>query len=88
MVLYQQGVFTAFVELLNLEIENNEAASSALRKLAVSLADSVELRVVLSLLYTMTLVLRNHPDQELREGFVKASLQNSQMFRELLGKMF
>ena len=51
----------------------SEAASSALRKLAVSLTDSVELRVVLSLLYTITLVLRTHPDQDLREGFVKVS---------------
>ena len=69
-LLYRNGVFTAFVELLNLEIENNTAASNALRKLAVSLADSVELRVILSLLYTMTLVLRTHEDTELRDNFV------------------
>jgi len=70
-LLYQNGVFVAFVDLLNLEMENGEAASSALRKLAVSLADSTELRVVLSLLYTVTLVLRTHPDQQLRQGFAK-----------------
>ena len=69
-LLYRNGVFGAFVELLNLEIENNTAASNALRKLAVSLADSVELRVILSLLYTMTLVLRTHEDSEMRNNFV------------------
>jgi len=69
-LLYKNGVFGAFVELLNLEIENNTAASNALRKLAVSLADSVELRVILSLLYTMTLVLRTHEDTEMRDNFV------------------
>merc|ERR1719391_1103214 len=82
-ILYRQGVFTSFVELLNLEIENSDAASSALRKLAVSLADSVELRVVLSLLYTMTLILRTHPDQELKEGFVK-ELNTPMVDNELL----
>ena len=69
-LLYKNGVYGAFVELLNLEIENNTAATNALRKLAVSLADSVELRVILSLLYTMTLVLRTHENIETRDNFV------------------
>ena len=69
-LLYKNGVFAAFVELLNLEIENSNAATNALRKLAVSLADSIELRVILSLLHTMTLVLRTHEDQKIRESFV------------------
>ena len=46
------------------------AANSACRKLAVSLADSVSLRTLLSLLYTMTQVLRSHKDQQLRETFI------------------
>ncbi|CAG5101010.1 Similar to STRIP1: Striatin-interacting protein 1 (Homo sapiens) [Cotesia congregata] len=58
MLLYEAGVFSAFVELLNIEIENNTAASSAMRKLAVSLADSVDLRVILSVLYIITEVMR------------------------------
>lgn len=69
-LLYKNGVFIAFVELLNLEIENSTAATNALRKLAVSLADSIELRVILSLLYTMTLVLRTHENTEMRENFI------------------
>ncbi|KAF4523407.1 hypothetical protein B566_EDAN007878 [Ephemera danica] len=48
MLLYDCGVFGAFVDLLNIEIENSTAASTALRKLAVSLADSTDLRVVLT----------------------------------------
>ena len=46
------------------------AANSACRKLAVSLADSVSLRTLLSLLYTMTQVLRSHKDQQLKETFI------------------
>jgi hypothetical protein len=40
-----------------------------MRKLAVSLSDSTELRVILSVLYIMTEVLRNHENEALREGF-------------------
>ncbi|XP_012252405.1 striatin-interacting protein 1 homolog [Athalia rosae] len=58
MLLYEAGVFPAFVELLNIEIENSATATSALRKLAVSLADSVDLRVILSVLYIITEVMR------------------------------
>ncbi len=48
----------------------------AMRKLAVSLSDSTELRVILSVLYIMTEVLRQHEDESLREGF-KAELSKS-----------
>ena len=43
---------------------------NACRKLAVNLGDSVELRVILSLLYTVTIVLRSHQDNHLRESFI------------------
>lgn len=58
MMLYRLGVFQAFVELLNLEIENSTTANVAIRKIAVSLADSVDLRVILSFLYIITEVMR------------------------------
>ncbi|XP_069485690.1 striatin-interacting protein 2 isoform X6 [Ambystoma mexicanum] len=47
------GTFTAILELLNMEIDNIQACSSALRKPAISLADSTELRVLLSVMYLM-----------------------------------
>ena len=40
-----------------------------MRKLAVSLADSTELRVILGVLYFMTEVLRNHEDSLLKDNF-------------------
>uniref|UniRef100_U5EY75 Far11/STRP C-terminal domain-containing protein n=1 Tax=Corethrella appendiculata TaxID=1370023 RepID=U5EY75_9DIPT len=58
MFLYKHGIFTTFVELLNLEIENSSTANIAIRKIAVSLADSVDLRVILSVLYIITEVMR------------------------------
>ncbi|XP_020857973.1 striatin-interacting protein 2 isoform X4 [Phascolarctos cinereus] len=52
-LLYQMGTFTAFLELLRMETDNTQACSSALRKPAISLADSTELRVLLSVMYLM-----------------------------------
>ncbi|XP_069485686.1 striatin-interacting protein 2 isoform X2 [Ambystoma mexicanum] len=52
-LLYEMGTFTAILELLNMEIDNIQACSSALRKPAISLADSTELRVLLSVMYLM-----------------------------------
>ncbi|XP_053318940.1 striatin-interacting protein 2 [Spea bombifrons] len=52
-LLHRMGTFAAFLELLNMEIANSHACSSALRKPALSLADSTELRVVLSVMYLL-----------------------------------
>ncbi|XP_063782797.1 striatin-interacting protein 2 [Pseudophryne corroboree] len=52
-LLYQMGTFAVFLELLNMEIANSQACSSALRKPALSLADSTELRVILSVMYLL-----------------------------------
>ncbi|KAB0393875.1 hypothetical protein E2I00_011583 [Balaenoptera physalus] len=45
------GTFNALVELLNMEIDNSAACSSAVRKPAISLADSTDLRVLLNIMY-------------------------------------
>jgi len=68
---YSMGVFSAFLSLLNMETENSSAASSAMHKLTVFLADSQELRMILSVLYTMTEILRTDEDDELREQFIQ-----------------
>jgi hypothetical protein len=68
-LLHSYGVFASFIELLSIETENAAAATSALRKLAVSLADSVELRVILTVLYIMVEVFRYHEDPEVRAAF-------------------
>ncbi|XP_055707630.1 striatin-interacting protein 1 homolog isoform X4 [Phlebotomus papatasi] len=67
MLLYELGIFTMFVELLSLEIENATTANVAMRKVAVSLADSVDLRVILSVLYIITEVIRNEMTSEQEE---------------------
>uniref|UniRef100_A0AAY4CHJ5 Uncharacterized protein n=1 Tax=Denticeps clupeoides TaxID=299321 RepID=A0AAY4CHJ5_9TELE len=43
-LLLDVGTFSALVELLNMEIDNSAACSSAVRKPAISLADSTDLR--------------------------------------------
>lgn len=64
MMLFRLGVFQAFVELLNLEIENAATANVAIRKIAVSLADSIDLRVILSFLYIITEVMRAEKENQ------------------------
>jgi hypothetical protein len=77
MLLYRSGVFQAFVELLNLEIENAATANVAIRKIAVSLADSVDLRVILSVLYIITETVRAEKEvvdsehQDLVDAFIQ-----------------
>jgi hypothetical protein len=77
MMLYRLGVFQAFIELLNLEVENSTTANVAIRKIAVSLADSADLRVILSVLYIITEVMRNEKEtvdsehSELVEAFIQ-----------------
>uniref|UniRef100_A0A8C5TPR2 Far11/STRP N-terminal domain-containing protein n=1 Tax=Malurus cyaneus samueli TaxID=2593467 RepID=A0A8C5TPR2_9PASS len=64
-LLYQLGTFSAFLELLNMEIDrNSQACSSALRKPAISLADSTELRVLLSVMYLLVENIRVEQDSD------------------------
>ncbi|XP_066526737.1 striatin-interacting protein 1 homolog isoform X2 [Hoplias malabaricus] len=52
-LLLDVGTFSTLVELLNMEIDNSAACSSAVRKPAISLADSTDLRVLLNIMYLM-----------------------------------
>ncbi|CAD7094173.1 unnamed protein product [Hermetia illucens] len=64
LLLYELNVFAAFVELLNLEIENSISADNAMLKVAVSLSDSMDLRVILSVLYIITETIRAEKEND------------------------
>ncbi|ESO85181.1 hypothetical protein LOTGIDRAFT_221410 [Lottia gigantea] len=76
LLLYDQELFISFVELLAMEIENQTASSAALRKPAVSISDSKELRLILNILYTMVERMRviepteTEEEKILRENFI------------------
>ncbi|XP_043547881.1 striatin-interacting protein 2-like isoform X1 [Chiloscyllium plagiosum] len=74
-LLYEMGTFGALVELLNMEIDNSQTCSSSLRKPAISLADSTELRVLLNIMYLMVEIIRCEDEDDkpewssARDGF-------------------
>ncbi|XP_040858308.1 striatin-interacting protein 2 isoform X2 [Ochotona curzoniae] len=95
-LLYQMGTFSAFLELLHVEIDHSQACSSALRKPAVSIADSTELRVLLSVMYLMVENIRLERETDsyswktARETFrseLSYSVHNEEPFALLLFSM-
>nr|KAF6470382.1 striatin interacting protein 2 [Molossus molossus] len=95
-LLYQMGTFSAFLELLHMEIDNSQACSSALRKPAISIADSTELRVLLSVMYLMVENIRLERETDscawrtARETFrteLSFSMHNEEPFALLLFSM-
>ncbi|XP_067861396.1 striatin-interacting protein 1 homolog [Heptranchias perlo] len=92
-LLYEMGTFGALVELLNMEIDNTQACSSALRKPAISLADSTELRVLLNIMYLMVEIMRREVEDDkpewslARDGFrteLSSPVYNGEPFTVLL----
>ncbi|KAM9321026.1 striatin-interacting protein 1 [Gastrophryne carolinensis] len=79
-LLLEAGGFNALVELLNMEVENSAACSNAVRKPAISLADSTDLRVLLNIMYLMVDILR-----EESEGDTEKWKTMRQTFRTELG---
>lgn len=60
---------------------NSTTASLAMRKLAVSLADSVDLRIILSVLYIITEVMR----EEIKSKEYSVYVDYVESFKEELG---
>ncbi|XP_053655458.2 striatin-interacting protein 1 homolog isoform X1 [Cherax quadricarinatus] len=81
-LLVQCGVWSSFLQLLHLEIESTGGNENQ-RKLAVSasLADSADLRVILSVLYTIVETLRVPSDDD-----TEAQTQTRLYFCEELGQ--
>ncbi|XP_050582292.1 striatin-interacting protein 1 isoform X1 [Bombus affinis] len=75
MLLYEAGIFPAFVELLNIEITNSRRTASAMRKISVSLDDSTDLRVILSVLYIITEVMREEM-KNLEHSIYKSNVES------------
>ncbi|KAI5093843.1 striatin-interacting protein 1-like isoform X1 [Silurus meridionalis] len=95
-LLLEAGTFSALVELLSMEIDNNAACSSAVRKPAISLADSTDLRVLLNIMYLIVETIRHEDSADspewsaLRETFkteLGSSLYNSEPVSVMLFAM-
>ncbi|KFW85802.1 Striatin-interacting protein 1, partial [Manacus vitellinus] len=92
-LLLEVGTFNALVELLNMEIDNSAACSSAVRKPAISLADSTDLRVLLNIMYLIVETVRQEAEgdkpewRSMRQTFraeLGAPLYNNEPFSVML----
>eukprot|EP00794_Sanderia_malayensis_P017832 gene17832-19615_t len=58
LLLYQCGFFSVIQQLLLMEAESIEAVHAAIQKASISIADSLDLRMYINILYTMIEVIR------------------------------
>ncbi|XP_022215485.2 LOW QUALITY PROTEIN: striatin-interacting protein 1 homolog [Drosophila obscura] len=77
-VLYELGVFSSFIDLLNMEIESACSPDIVAVKITnVTLVDSTDIRVILSVLYIITETIRDEREKgsedykDLAESFVQ-----------------
>ncbi|XP_002164866.3 striatin-interacting protein 1 isoform X1 [Hydra vulgaris] len=66
LLLFNCGTFSAVQELLVMEAENTERAQAALRKPSITIADSIDMRVPLNILYTMLEVVQHFSKYDLK----------------------
>ncbi|XP_059165512.1 striatin-interacting protein 1-like isoform X2 [Physella acuta] len=79
------GLYTSLVQLLAMEVENSNSALLALRKPAVSITDSRELRFILNILYIMVETARTADiDKDLNDPVSQKLVEAREMFKEEL----
>ncbi|XP_070000855.1 striatin-interacting protein 1 homolog [Penaeus vannamei] len=89
-LLVQCGVWASFLQLLHLEIENVGTESQRKQAVSASLADSADLRVILSVLYTIVETLRvlgdddNEVQTQIRLAFCEELAQPQAEAEELV----
>ncbi|CAH0390656.1 unnamed protein product [Bemisia tabaci] len=66
-LLYECGAFHAFIDLLNLETGCKNTSVTSIKKLTNSIADSVDLRIILNFLNIIVEVMRTLQDSEKEE---------------------
>lgn len=79
-LLYELGVFNAFIDLLHMEIENVPNIDDSIKKVDVTIEDSIDLRIIINVLYIIVETMRNESCNEASEY---ASVAES-FFGELL----
>lgn len=67
-LLYELGVFNAFMDLLHMEIEELPSTDENAKKIHnINIVDSYDLRIIINVLYTITEVMRNESENKSSE---------------------